>query len=134
MIEMPPGVTTKAGWAVDEPLVFELSTDYTSGPAVTAAGVPVTMEDTAIPQSLLRSTPAPVPHVPEPVLARHFGRLARRNHNLHEGMYPLGSCTLKYNPVVDEQLAWLDGFANLPPYQDEEGKQGGPQALGGAAQ
>ncbi len=129
MIEMIPGVTTKAGWAVDEPLVFELSADYTSGPAVTAAGVPVTMEDTAIPQSLLRSEPAAVPHVPEPVLARHFGRLARRNHNLHEGMYPLGSCTMKYNPVVDEQLAWLDGFANLHPYQDEADTQGALQLM-----
>jgi glycine dehydrogenase subunit 2 len=129
MIEMIPGVTTKAGWAVDEPLVFELSTDCTSGPAVTAAGVPVSMDDTAIPQSLLRSAPAQVPHVPEPVLARHFGRLARRNHNLHEGMYPLGSCTMKYNPVVDEQLAWLDGFANLHPYQDEADTQGALQLM-----
>ena len=129
MIKSTPGVNTAAGWAVDEPLVFELSTDYTSGPAVTPADVPVTMQDTAIPHSLLRSTPAPVPHVPEPVLARHFGRLARRNHNLHEGMYPLGSCTMKYNPVVDEHLAWLDGFANLHPYQDERDIQGALQLM-----
>ncbi|HUZ68073.1 MAG TPA: hypothetical protein VMU65_00035, partial [Candidatus Saccharimonadales bacterium] len=129
MSDTMPAVNTGAGWAVDEPLVFELSTDYTSGPAVTAAGVPVTMQDTAIPQSLLRSTPAAVPHVPEPVLARHVGRLARRNHNLHEGMYPLGSCTMKYNPVVDEQLAWLDGFANLHPYQDEADAQGALQLM-----
>jgi glycine dehydrogenase subunit 2 len=125
---MPPA-TREARWAVDEPLVFELSTDYTGAPAVTAAGVPVSMQDTAIPPGLLRSTPAAVPHVPEPVLARHFGRLARRNHNLHEGMYPLGSCTMKYNPVVDEQLAWLDGFANLHPYQDEDDTQGALQLM-----
>ncbi len=129
MIDTMPGVNSAPGWAVDEPLIFELSTDYTSGPAVTAAGVPVTMQDTAIPASLLRSSPAAVPHVPEPVLARHFGRLARRNHNLHEGMYPLGSCTMKYNPVVDEQLAWLDGFANLHPYQDEADTQGALQLM-----
>src|ERR1700676_1187237 len=124
-----PQATREARWAVDEQLVFELSTDYTGAPAVTAAGVPVSVEDVAIPQALLRSTPAPVPHVPEPVLARHFGRLARRNHNLHEGMYPLGSCTMKYNPVVDEQLAWLDGFANLHPYQDEDDTQGALQLM-----
>ena len=70
-----------------------------------------------------------MPAVPEAVLARHFGRLARRNHNLHEGMYPLGSCTMKYNPVVDEQLAWLDGFAQLHPYQDEEDTQGALQLM-----
>ena len=75
------------------------------------------------------STPPTVPAVPEAVLARHFGRLARRNHNLHEGMYPLGSCTMKYNPVVDEQLAWLDGFAQLHPYQDEDDTQGALQLM-----
>ena len=124
-----PAATREAGWAVDEPLVFELSTNYISGPAVTAAGVPASDGDTSVPVSLLRSTPPTVPAVPEAVLARHFGRLARRNHNLHEGMYPLGSCTMKYNPVVDEQLAWLDGFAQLHPYQDEEDTQGALQLM-----
>jgi glycine dehydrogenase subunit 2 len=77
-----------------------------------------------LPGVTLRSTPLPVPAVPEPVLARHLGRLARRNHHLHHGAYPLGSCTMKYNPFVDEQLAWLDGFANLHPYQHEDDTQG----------
>ena len=129
MIDGIPAASRTAGWAVDEPLVFELSTNYTTGPAVTAAGVPVSNGDTSIPTSLLRSTPPPLPAVPEAVLARHFGRLARRNHNLHEGMYPLGSCTMKYNPVVDEQLAWLDGFAQLHPYQDEDDTQGALQLM-----
>ena len=124
-----PDVTREAGWAVDEPLVFELSANYTSGPAVTAAGVPPTTGATSVPESLLRATPPTVPAVPEAVLARHFGRLARRNHNLHEGMYPLGSCTMKYNPVVNEQLAWLDGFAQLHPYQDEDDTQGALQLM-----
>ena len=129
MNDLIPEATREAMWAVDEPLVFELSTNYTSGPAVTAAGVPATNGDTSVPASLLRGTPPTVPAVPEAVLARHFGRLARRNHNLHEGMYPLGSCTMKYNPVVDEQLAWLDGFAQLHPYQDEEDTQGALQLM-----
>jgi glycine dehydrogenase subunit 2 len=124
-----PEVRRDAGWAVDEPLVFELSTNYTSGPAVTSAGVPATNDATSVPDALLRTTPPTVPAVPEAVLARHFGRLARRNHNLHEGMYPLGSCTMKYNPVVDEQLAWLDGFAQLHPYQAEEDTQGALQLM-----
>ena len=97
---------------------------------MTAAGVPG--DHAATPRSRSRCcarTPPQVPAVPEPVLARHFGRLARRNHNLHEGMYPLGSCTMKYNPVVDEQLAWLDGFAQLHPYQDEEDAQGALQLM-----
>ena len=129
MIDSIPAATREAGWSVDEPLVFELSANYTTGPAVTVAGVPTSVGATSIPDALLRGTPPTVPAVPEAVLARHFGRLARRNHNLHEGMYPLGSCTMKYNPVVDEQLAWLDGFAQLHPYQDEEDTQGALQLM-----
>jgi glycine dehydrogenase subunit 2 len=112
------------GWATPEPLVFELSTDYTRGPRTPSAGVPETPVDTMVPAALLRTAPPPVPAVPEAVLARHFGRLARRNHHLHHGAYPLGSCTMKYNPLVDEQLAALDGFANLHPLQDERDAQG----------
>ncbi len=113
-----------AAWSGDEPLVFELSQAYTSGPRIPASGVDAPALDALIPAAHLRTTPAEVPAVPEPVLARHFGRLARRNHNLHHGIYPLGSCTMKYNPIVDEQLAWLDGFANVHPYQDATDAQG----------
>ena len=104
--------------------MFELSDDRTGGPRVTPAGVPATALDVLVPASYLRSEPPAVPAVPEPVLARHVGRLARRNHNLHHGTYPLGSCTMKYNPVVDERLAGLTGFADLHPYQDEDDVQG----------
>jgi glycine dehydrogenase subunit 2 len=119
-----PGRTVEPGWAGPESLVFELSTDYTGGPRVTAAGVDSTPLDTLVPAAHLRTLPAQVPAVPEPVLARHVGRLARRNHHLHHGTYPLGSCTMKYNPVVDEELAGWRGFADLHPYQDEEDVQG----------
>ncbi|HKR99774.1 MAG TPA: aminomethyl-transferring glycine dehydrogenase subunit GcvPB [Candidatus Dormibacteraeota bacterium] len=126
--EVNPQADTTHGvdpaWAGEEPLVFELSTEYSRGPRVPDAGVDAPAIDALVPRSLLRSKPATVPAVPEPMLARHFGRLARRNHHLHHGAYPLGSCTMKYNPVVDEQLAWLDGFANLHPYQDEDDVQG----------
>ena len=112
------------GWAGAEPLVFELSVDYTGGPGVTPAGVDSAPLAGLVPAEYLRPTPPPVPAVPEPVLARHVGRLARRNHHLHHGIYPLGSCTMKYNPVVDEQLAGLAGFASLHPYQNEDEVQG----------
>ncbi|MGH7686063.1 MAG: aminomethyl-transferring glycine dehydrogenase subunit GcvPB [Candidatus Dormibacteria bacterium] len=115
---------TRAQWATETPLVFELSDDYTGGPQIPTAGVPAHALDDLLPRSLLRSAPPALPAVPEPVLARHVGRLARRNHNLHQGPYPLGSCTMKYNPVVDEQLASLDGFASLHPYQDTGDVQG----------
>ena len=119
-----PDSAVEAGWAGAESLVFELSEDYTGGPRVTAAGVSLSPLDALVPAAFLRSEPAHVPAVSEPVLARHVGRLARRNHHLHHGTYPLGSCTMKYNPVVDEQLAGLTGFADLHPYQDEADVQG----------
>jgi len=123
------GANVAPAWAGGEPLVFELSRDYTGGKRVTAAGVPAQAVDALVPRELLRTRPATIPSVPEPVLARHLGRLARRNHHLHHGMYPLGSCSMKYNPIVDEQLAWLDGFANLHPYQDERDVQGALQLM-----
>jgi glycine dehydrogenase subunit 2 len=118
-----------AEWAGDEPLVFELSGDVRGGPREVEPGVPVEPLERLLPGVGLRSTPAPIPAVPEPVLARHLGRLARRNHNLHQGIYPLGSCTMKYNPAVDEQLAGLSGFADLHPDQDAGDVQGALQLM-----
>ncbi|MHB8718004.1 MAG: aminomethyl-transferring glycine dehydrogenase subunit GcvPB [Candidatus Dormibacteria bacterium] len=105
-------------------MVFELSQDVEGGPRVTAVDVAAPALDTLVPARFLRAAPAGVPSVPEAVLARHIGRLARRNHNLHHGAYPLGSCTMKYNPAVDEQAASLPGFADLHPYQDADDVQG----------
>ncbi|HEY2703671.1 MAG TPA: aminomethyl-transferring glycine dehydrogenase subunit GcvPB [Candidatus Dormibacteraeota bacterium] len=118
------GSPPEAAWAGADPVVFELGGDLDASPRVPAAGVPVPPLDQLLPSRLLRRAPAAIPAVAEPVLARHLGRLARRNHNLHQGMYPLGSCTMKYNPIVDEHLAGLDGFADLHPYQDAADVQG----------
>jgi glycine dehydrogenase subunit 2 len=120
---IPATDIARTGWAGEEPLVFELGADE-SGPRVPSPGVPQTSLAELVGATALRRSAATVPAVPEPVLARHFGRLARRNHNLHQGIYPLGSCTMKYNPVVDEHLAGLPGFADLHPYQDEADVQG----------
>src|SRR5256884_7774847 len=56
--------------------------------------------------------------------ARHFGRLGRLNFNLHQGLYPLGSCTMKYNPAVNEPLARLDYFDDLHPFHPPARAQG----------
>lgn len=111
-------------WAGPEPLLVELSQDFTGHPRIPQAGVAGPTLAEIIPPGLGRRRPPAVPAVPEPVLARHVGRLARRNHHLHHGVYPLGSCSMKYNPVVDEQLAALPGFADLHPYQDTDDVQG----------
>jgi len=75
-------------------------------------------------EGLLRSVPARIPELSEPTLARHYARLARANYGVDDGMYPLGSCTMKYNPKIDEDLARLPGFTGLHPLADPELAQG----------
>jgi glycine dehydrogenase subunit 2 len=66
----------------------------------------------------------PAPEVPEFELVRHFTELSTRNYGIDTGFYPLGSCTMKHNPRVNERLAGLPGFRDLHPLQEEEGAQG----------
>ena len=77
-----------------------------------------------VPDELRRSEPPRLPEVPEFELIRHFTELSTRNFGIDNGFYPLGSCTMKYNPRVNERLVALPGFANLHPLQDEDGAQG----------
>ena len=77
-----------------------------------------------IPADLRRSEPPRLPEVPEFELVRHFTELSTRNFGVDTGFYPLGSCTMKYNPRINERLAALPGFARLHPLQDEDGAQG----------
>ncbi|MCW2955256.1 MAG: hypothetical protein JWO69_125 [Thermoleophilia bacterium] len=77
-----------------------------------------------VPAALRRSTPAPLPEVAEPTLMRHFVRLSQRNHSIDSGFYPLGSCTMKYNPKVNEEVAAMPGFARLHPLTPPAQAQG----------
>ena len=77
-----------------------------------------------IPDELRRSEPPRLPEVPEFELIRHFTELSTRNFGVDTGFYPLGSCTMKYNPRINERLAALPGFARLHPLQEEDGAQG----------
>jgi glycine dehydrogenase subunit 2 len=78
----------------------------------------------AIPEHLRRSQPPRLPELAEPELVRHFTELSTRNFGIDTGFYPLGSCTMKYNPRVNERLVALPGFRDLHPYQDDEDAQG----------
>jgi glycine dehydrogenase subunit 2 len=77
-----------------------------------------------VPAELARATPPRLPEVAEPELVRHFTELTTRNFGIDTGFYPLGSCTMKYNPRVNERLALLQGFRELHPLQEEDGAQG----------
>jgi glycine dehydrogenase subunit 2 len=77
-----------------------------------------------LPEALRRSELPRLPEVPEFELVRHFTELSTRNFGVDTGFYPLGSCTMKYNPRINERLAALPGFARLHPLQEEDGAQG----------
>jgi glycine dehydrogenase subunit 2 len=77
-----------------------------------------------IPDELRRARPPRLPELAEPELVRHFTELSTRNFGIDTGFYPLGSCTMKYNPRVNERLVALPGFRDLHPYQDEDAAQG----------
>jgi glycine dehydrogenase subunit 2 len=77
-----------------------------------------------IPEALRRSSPPRLPEVSEPELVRHFTALADRTFGIDTGFYPLGSCTMKHNPRVNERVVSLPGFRDLHPHQDEDGAQG----------
>src|SRR5437868_6676048 len=77
-----------------------------------------------VPEELRRAEPPRLPEVPEFELVRHFTELSTRNFGIDNGFYPLGSCTMKYSPRVNERLVMLPGFAQLHPHQEEDGAQG----------
>ncbi len=85
-----------------------------------------------VPKSLAafaRQKPANIPGLSEPETVRHFVRLSQWNHGIETGFYPLGSCTMKYNPRVNEQVARLPGLAHIHPDQPEETVQGALELL-----
>ena len=76
------------------------------------------------PAELRRSSPPRLPEVPENEIVRHFTALADRNFGIDTGFYPLGSCTMKHNPRVNERAVGIPGFRDLHPLQDDEGAKG----------
>lgn len=77
-----------------------------------------------LPEELLRKDSIGLPQLSELEVLRHYKELSDRNFCIEKGFYPLGSCTMKYNPKVNELLANLEGFANLHPMQSDEDSQG----------
>ncbi|AEF82077.1 aminomethyl-transferring glycine dehydrogenase subunit GcvPB [Leadbettera azotonutricia] len=79
---------------------------------------PCDVPEASIPQSLARKKPAGLPCLDENEISRHYSTLAKRSFGVNDGFYPLGSCTMKYNPKVNEELARLPGFTDIHPLQD----------------
>jgi glycine cleavage system P protein (glycine dehydrogenase) subunit 2 len=102
-----------------EPTVYEISVGGRSGASLPASDVPAA----SLPAGLTRAD-LPLPELSEMDVVRHFLRLSQMNYSIDKGMYPLGSCTMKYNPKVNEDTARLPGFALSHPLQAAEFSQG----------
>ena len=105
-------------------LIFEKGAPGRRGFRYPACDVPERPIEEWIPEELLRREPPPLPEVSELEAVRHFVGLSRKNHAIDVGFYPLGSCTMKYNPKVNEEAAALPGFARIHPYQPANTVQG----------
>jgi len=103
----------QARW--DEPSIWDLAPTSSSEAPVTVPGLP---------ESLRRKVPIHWPELSELALVRHYTRLSQMNFGIDTSIYPLGSCTMKYNPKVTELLARRPGAANVHPYQPESTVQG----------
>jgi glycine dehydrogenase subunit 2 len=133
MVEMPKGFlpermqamhepatyTGNQGLAIEEPLVFETGAPETSG---------VDFEDAPIVEARLggleRSEAIGLPGLSEPEAIRHYVRLGQKNYSIDTGIFPLGSCTMKHNPRLNEKMARLPGFSDIHPLQPQKTVQG----------
>jgi glycine dehydrogenase subunit 2 len=114
-----PATVSGSSLLPDEPLLFEIGDTEHSG---------VDLPDADIGSEFLggfaRRTPLDLAGLTEPEALRHYVRLSRRNYSIDSGMYPLGSCTMKHNPRLNEKLARLPGFADIHPLQPVSTVQG----------
>jgi len=107
-----------------EPLIFELSKPGRRGVSLPKSGPGAKPVSELIPGDLLRDEAPPLPEVAERDLVRHFIRLSQMNMSVDTHFYPLGSCTMKYNPKVNDWAASLPGSEKLHPYAPESAVQG----------
>lgn len=115
------GSTAASGSALipDEPLLFEIGDTEHSG-----VDLPEVTIDGSFLGGFERQTPLDLAGLTEPEAMRHYVRLSRMNHSIDSGMYPLGSCTMKHNPRLNEKMARLPGFADIHPLQPVSTVQG----------
>ncbi|MFQ5898076.1 MAG: aminomethyl-transferring glycine dehydrogenase subunit GcvPB [Candidatus Methylomirabilia bacterium] len=110
-------------------LIFELSSPGRIGYSLPEPDLPQADPQALLPASSLRATPPELPEVSEFDVVRHYSRLSQMNYAVDTHFYPLGSCTMKYNPRVNEDVARLAGFAHLHPLTPEAQAQGALQLM-----
>lgn len=112
-----------------EPLLFEKSRPGRIGYSLPKLDVPEQPIEDMLPQEMQRQSSPDLPELSELDVVRHYTRLSQLNHSVDTGFYPLGSCTMKYNPRINEDVARLPGFATLHPLQPQDTVQGALELL-----
>jgi len=116
-------VTGNRALMLEEALIFEIGDEHSTGvdfSAAPAAGEATAGKAAARLGPLLRSSPIGLPGLTEPETVRHYTRLSRQNYAIDLGLFPLGSCTMKHNPRLNEKIARLPGFADIHPLAPRE--------------
>lgn len=113
----------------NQPLIFEITKEGRVGYNLPELDVPEVDLSTLLPQAIIRAEEAELPEVAELDIMRHYTALSNRNHGVDTGFYPLGSCTMKYNPKINESVARFPGFANIHPLQEEASVQGAMELM-----
>ncbi|MGQ9818627.1 MAG: aminomethyl-transferring glycine dehydrogenase subunit GcvPB [Candidatus Kapaibacteriales bacterium] len=107
-----------------EPLLFEKSKPGRKAYSLPKVDLDEFSSEKLLPEIFRRKTELRLTELSENEVARHFVRLSHLNYNIEENVYPLGSCTMKYNPKVNELIATFEGFSSIHPHLDEEDSQG----------
>ena len=117
-------VTGNRALMLEEPLIFEIDRGQTTG-----VDLPETEVSGARLNGLERNRDIGLPGLSEPEMVRHYTRLSRQNYAIDLGLFPLGSCTMKHNPRLNEKVARLPGFADIHPLQPQETVQGALECI-----
>ena len=114
-----PTISGDRGLDHEEPLIFELGR-----PGMTGVDIPAVQISEQRLGGVRRRGPIGLPGLSEPEVVRHYVRLSRKNYSIDAGLYPLGSCTMKHNPRLNEKMARLPGFSDVHPLQPQQTVQG----------
>ncbi len=113
----------------NQPLIFEMTKEGRVGYSLPELDVPQVDLTELLGEEMVRDVFAELPEVSELDIMRHYTALSKRNHGVDSGFYPLGSCTMKYNPKINESVARFSGFANIHPLQEESTVQGAMELM-----
>ncbi|WP_028399175.1 aminomethyl-transferring glycine dehydrogenase subunit GcvPB [Ectobacillus panaciterrae] len=113
----------------DQSLIFEVSKTGRVGYSLPVLDVEEAVLESIFDSEYIRQEAPELPEVSELDIMRHYTALSRRNHGVDSGFYPLGSCTMKYNPKINENVARFPGFSYIHPLQDESTVQGAMELM-----